>query len=127
MDIIAVKYRTLLLEALHLHFDEHLPRVEIGRRLDITKSTICDLFVRFSKWELDWPLPEGTTTARLETLLYPARTAAVRPEVSDTLVPVSPEEPFVRKWHRRPNFPHDFNITLAEKLLQPGANVAQLA
>lgn len=29
MDIIAVKYRTLLLEALHLHFDEHLPHPDL--------------------------------------------------------------------------------------------------
>lgn len=127
MDIIAVKYRTLLLEALHLHFNEHLPRVEIGRRLGIPKSTICDLFVRFSKRELDWPLPEGMTTARLEALLYPARTTAVRPEVSEIPESVLPEESVVRKRHRRLNFPHDFKITLAEKSLQHSANVAQLA
>lgn len=47
MDIIAVKYRTLIIEALHLHFDEYLSRLEAGRRLGIPKSSICYLFVRF--------------------------------------------------------------------------------
>ena len=121
MDIIAVKYRTLLLEALHLHFDEHLPRLEVGRRLGIPKSTICDLFVRFRKQGMSWPLPADITPGKLESLLYPARSATIRTEVPD--VP----EPVARKRTRRPNFPYEFKITLAEKSLQPGANVAQLA
>jgi transposase-like protein len=121
MDIISVKYRTLLPEALHLHFDEHLPRLEVGRRLGIPKSTICDLFVRFKKQRMSWPLPVDITSGKLESLLYPARTATIRDEVS--VVP----EPVTRKRTRRPNFPHEFKVTLAEKSLQPGANVAQLA
>lgn len=121
MDIIAVKYRTLLLEALHLHFDEHLPRLEVGRRLGIPKSTICDLFVRFRKQGISWPLPADITPGKLESLLYRARSATIQTEVSD--VP----EPVARKRARRPNFPYEFKITLAEKSLQPGANVAQLA
>lgn len=116
-----MKYRTLLLEALHLHFDEHLPRLEVGRRLGIPKSSICDLFVRFRKQEISWPLPADITPGKLESLLYPARSATIRPEVPD--VP----EPVARKRTRRPNFPYEFKITLAEKSLQPGANVAQLA
>ncbi len=36
MDTIA-KHRTWLLEALRLHFDEKLPRIEAGRRLGIPK------------------------------------------------------------------------------------------
>lgn len=127
MDIITVKYRTLLLEALHLHLDVHISRVEVGRRLGIPKSTICDLFVRFRKQGISWPLPDGMTSAKLEALLYPACTTTVRPEVSVPLEPVSPEVPVVRKRPRRPNFPRDFKINLAERSLQPGANVAQLA
>ncbi|MDE9504650.1 transposase, partial [Xenorhabdus bovienii] len=41
--------------------------------------------------------------------------------------PVLAGEPVVRKRSRRPNFPLAFKISLAEKSLQPGANVAQLA
>jgi transposase-like protein len=121
MDIIAVKYRTLLPEALHLHFDEHLPRLEVGRRLGIPKSTICDLFVRFRKQGMSWPLPADITPGKLESLLYPARSTTIRTEVPDA------PEPVARKRTRRPNFPYEFKITLAEKSLQPGANVAQLA
>ncbi|MCE0799473.1 IS66-like element accessory protein TnpA [Buttiauxella sp. S04-F03] len=116
-----MKYRTLLLEALHLHFDEHLPRLEVGRRLGIPKSTICDLFVRFRKQGISWSLPADITPGKLESLLYPPRSATIRTEVSDL------PEPVARKRTRRPNFPYEFKITLAEKSLQPGTNVAQLA
>lgn len=121
MDITTVKYRTLLLQALHLHFDEHLPRLEVGRRLGIPKSTICDLFVRFRKQGVSWPLPADIASRKLESLLYPVRVATILPEVPDL------PEPVTRKRTRRPNFPYEFKITLAEKSLQPGANVAQLA
>ncbi|ORM90355.1 IS66-like element accessory protein TnpA [Pantoea cypripedii] len=119
-----MKYRTLLLDALHFHFNEYVSRLEVGRRLGIPKSTICDLFVRFSKQEMSWPLPSSMTSDELESLLYPSRTAAVIPDIPE---PVLVEEPVVRKRPRRPNFPHEFKITRAEKSLQPGANVAQLA
>ncbi|MGL5384927.1 MAG: IS66-like element accessory protein TnpA [Serratia sp. (in: enterobacteria)] len=122
-----MKYRTLLLDALHLHLDVHIPRAEVGRRLGIPKSTLYDLFVRFRKQGISWPLPDGITFAKLEALLYPARTTTVRPEASTSPEPVSLEKPAVRKRPRRPNFPRDFKITLAEKSLQPGTNVAQLA
>jgi len=52
-----VKHRTWLLEVLRLHFEEKLPRIEAGRRLGIPKTTACDLFVRFRKAGLSWPLP----------------------------------------------------------------------
>ncbi|WP_261232412.1 IS66-like element accessory protein TnpA [Serratia entomophila] len=116
-----MKYRTLILEALHLHFDEHLFRLEAGRRLGIPKSSICDLFARFRKQGISWPLPSDITFEKLVSLLYPARATTIPTEVSD--VP----EPVARKRPRRPNFPHEFKITLAEKSLKPGANVAQLA
>lgn len=127
MDTITVKYRTLLLDALHLHLDVHIPIAEVGRRLGIPKSTLYDLFVRFRKQGIGWPLPDGMTFAKLAALLYPARTTTVRPEASAPPEPVSLEKPAVRKRPRRPNFPRDFKITLAEKSLQPGTNVAQLA
>lgn len=64
------------------------------------------------------------TSDKLGSQLYPARTHAV---ILDTLDPVLSDEPIVRKCSLRPNFPLKFKISLAEKSLQPGANVAQLA
>ncbi|CAM3650230.1 Putative transposase [Xenorhabdus nematophila ATCC 19061] len=119
-----MKYRTLLLDALRLHFDEHLSRLDVGRRLGIPKSTICALFVRFKKLGMSWPLPDNMTADKLESQLYPARTHAVRLDIP---APVLADEPVVRKRSCRPNFPLAFKISLAEKSLQPGANVAQLA
>jgi transposase-like protein len=124
MDIIAMKYRTLLPDALRLHFDEHLSRLEIGRRLGIPKSTICDFFARFAKHRISWPLPAGMRPETLESLLYPGKGTTHQPEAPE---PVLPEEPVVRKRPRRPNFPREFKIALVEKALAPGANVAQLA
>lgn len=63
----------------------------------------------------------------LESLLYPARAKAIQIEVSASPEPVLPEEPAVRRRPRRPNSPREFKIALAEKSLEPGANVAQLA
>lgn len=122
-----MKYRTLLLDALRLHFDEHLSQLDVGRRLGIPKSTICDLFVRSKKQEVSWPLPDSMTSDKLESLLYPAHITADIIETSDITEPALVKEPVARKRLRRPNFPHEFKITLAEKSLQPGANVAQLA
>ncbi|QNJ37027.1 transposase [Xenorhabdus nematophila] len=119
-----MKYRTLLLDALRLHFDEHLSRLDVGRRLGIPKSTICALFVRFKKLGMSWPLPDNMTADKLESQLYPARPHAVRLDIP---APVLADEPVVRKRSCRPNFPLAFKISLAEKSLQPGANVAQLA
>ncbi|PLC60285.1 transposase [Citrobacter sp. L55] len=119
-----MKYRTLLPEALRLHFDEHLPRLEVGRRLGIPKSTICDFFARFAKHEISWPLPVDMRPEKLASLLYPGKDAAHQPQAPE---PVFPEEPAVRKRPRRPNFPREFKIALAEKALAPGANVALLA
>ncbi len=73
-----MKHRTWIPEALRLHFDEKLPRTEAGRRLGIPKTTVCELFVRFSK-------------------------AAVLPTA-----PEPAETPAPRRRQRRPNFPRDF-------------------
>ncbi len=70
-----MKHRTWLLEALHLHFDENLARVEAGRRLGIPKTTVCDLFVRFRKAGLSWPLPppcQNKNWMSVFTAPYPA-------------------------------------------------------
>lgn len=119
-----MNYRTLFPDALRLHFEENLSRLEIGRRLGIPKTTVCDFFARFAKHKISWPLPADMPPEKLESLLYPGKGTASLPEAPE---PVLPEEPVVRKRQRRPNFPREFKIALVEKALAPDANVAQLA
>nr|WP_241391592.1 IS66-like element accessory protein TnpA [Yersinia frederiksenii]ULG19920.1 transposase [Yersinia frederiksenii] len=119
-----MKHRTWLLDALRLHFDEQLPRLEAGRRLGIPKTTVCELFVRFRKSGLQWPLPASITDKKLEKRLY---RQALRVPVVVPAVPVPAEAPMARKHSRRPNFPREFKIALVEQSMQPGVSVAQLA
>ncbi len=65
-----MEYRTWITEALRLHFEEHLPRIVAGRRLDVPKSTGCGMFVRFCKAGLSWPLPAGMSERELDARLY---------------------------------------------------------
>lgn len=118
-----MKHRTWLLEALRLHFEEKLARIEAGRRLGIPKTTVCDLFVRFRKAGLSWPLPPRINAKNLDKRLYrqDSRKSSVHP------VPAPCEIPVARKRHRRPNFPRDFKIAMVEQSMQPGVSVAQLA
>ena len=51
-------------------FEEKLPRIEAGRRLGIPKTTVCDLFVRFRKTGLSWPLPPRFNAKNLDKRLY---------------------------------------------------------
>jgi len=119
-----VKHRTWLLEVLRLHFEEKLPRIEAGRRLGIPKTTACDLFVRFRKAGLSWPLPPRISAKNLDKRLYrqASRKSSVLPAA-----PASCEITVARKRLRRPNFPRDFKIAMVEQSMQPGVSVAQLA
>lgn len=119
-----MKHRTWLLEVLRLHFEEKLPRIEAGRRLGIPKTTACDLFVRFRKAGLSWPLPPRINAKNLDKRLYrqASRKSPVPPRA-----PVPCEIPVARKRPRRPNFPRDFKIALVAQSMQSGVSVAQLA
>ncbi|MBD8127115.1 MULTISPECIES: IS66-like element accessory protein TnpA [Erwiniaceae] len=119
-----MKHRTWLLEALRLHFEEKLPRIEAGQRLGIPKTTVCDLFVRFRQAGLSWPLPDGVNAKKLDKRLYrqASRKSPVPPRA-----PVPCAIPVARKRPRRPNFPRDFKIALVAQSMQPGVSVAQLA
>lgn len=118
--------RIWLTDALRLHFDEHLSRIETGRRLGIPDSTVCEFFSRFRKQGLPWPLPEGITHEKLEGCLYPGRATA-----DDTVQPESQPAPdsnvTAGKRRRRPNFPQAFRLALVAQSMQPGVSVAQLA
>ncbi len=117
-------HRTLLLEALRLHSDEKLPRIEAGRRLGITKTTVCDLFVRFRQAGLPWPLPTNITDKMLDKRLYQqSARRLVTPSGTLASAGTSPG----RKRGRRPNFPREFRIALVKQSMQHGISVAQLA
>lgn len=119
-----MKHRTWLLEVLRLHFEEKLPRIEAGSRLGIPKTTACDLFVRFRKAGLSWPLPPRISAKNLDKRLYrqASRKSSVPPRA-----PVPCEITVARKRLCRPNFPRDFKIALVEQSMQSGVSVAQLA
>ncbi|TNL02469.1 IS66 family insertion sequence hypothetical protein [Kosakonia cowanii] len=118
-----LKYRTWLLEALRLHFEEKVPRIEAGHRLGIPKTTVCDLFVRFRQAGLSWPLPSRINAKNLDKRLYrqDSRKPAVLPATA------SVETTTVYRRPRRPSFPREFKIALVEQSMQPGISVAQLA
>lgn len=120
-----VKYRTWLLEVLRLHFEEKLPRIEAGRRLGIPKTTACDLFVRFRKAGLSWPLPPRINAKNLDKRLY--RQASRKSSGLPVVTPAAVETPAVHRLPRRPNFSRDFKIALVAQSMQPGVSVAQLA
>lgn len=120
-----MKHRTWITEALRLHFEEHLSRVEAGRRLGVPKTTVCSLFVRFRRAGLSWPLPIGMSEQELDACLY-GQLSTVPATLPERIV--MSEVPVVKKRPRRPNFPYEFNkISLVEQSLQPGACVAQIA
>lgn len=97
-----------------------LSRIEAGRRLGIPKTTVCDLFVRFRKSGLLWPLQVRVSAGSLERRLYQPASR------KGTVLPAA-TEPAPRRRPRRPNFPREFKIALVEQSMQPGVSVAQLA
>lgn len=113
------------MEALRLHFDENLSRIEAGRRLGIPKTTVCELFFRFKKAGLVWPLPVSVDARSLNKRLYlqDSRKSPAPPLIT----PADAETPAVHRRSRRPNFPREFKIALVEKSMMPGISVAQLA
>lgn len=120
-----VKNRTWITEALRLHFDENLSRIEAGCRLGIPKTTVCELFARFKNAGLVWPLPVSVDARSLDKRLY--RQASRKSSVLPVVPPAAAETPAVHRRPRRPNFPREFKIALVEKSMMPGVSVAQLA
>ncbi len=87
-----MKHRTWLLEALRLHFDEKLPRIEAGRRLGIPKTTACDLFVRFRKAGLSG-LCRHESTPKFWISAFTNRHPENRPFFPSSLLPVKSLSP----------------------------------
>ncbi|HDS4948426.1 TPA: transposase [Klebsiella aerogenes] len=102
--------RPWIFTALSLRFNEALTYREIAEQLNVSSSAIHKMFTRFRRTGINWPLPEEYTPERLEEELYAFNL--------QTNLPVK---------KRRPDWPLEFKIRMAELTLQPDACVAQIA
>ncbi|WP_234472097.1 IS66-like element accessory protein TnpA [Erwinia sp. S43] len=102
--------RPWIFTALSLRFNDALTYREIAEQLNISNSAIHKMFTRFRRTGINWPLPEEYTPERLEEELYAFNL--------ETNLPVK---------KRRPDWPLEFKIRLANLTLQQGACVAQIA
>jgi len=102
--------RPWITTALSLRFNDALTYREIAEQLNISTSATHKMFKRFRRTGINWPLPEDYTPERLEEELYAFNL--------ETNLPVK---------KRRPDWPLEFKIRMAELSLQPDACVAQLA
>lgn len=102
--------RRWITQALNLRFSDGLTYREIAEQLSISSSATHKMFTRFRRTGISWPLPEDYTPERLEEELYAFNL--------ETNLPVK---------KRRPDWPLEFKIRMAELSLQPEACVAQLA
>ncbi|MBC0856471.1 transposase [Pantoea stewartii] len=102
--------RPWITAALSLRFNDALTYREIAEQLNISTSATHKMFKRFRRTAINWPLPEEYTPERLEEELYAFNL--------ETNLPVK---------KRRPDWPLEFKIRMADLTLQPGACVAQIA
>ncbi|WP_190274705.1 IS66-like element accessory protein TnpA [Pantoea sp. At-9b] len=102
--------RPWIFTALSLRFNDALTYREIAEQLNVSTSATHKMFKRFRRTGINWPLPEEYTPERLEEELYAFNL--------ETNLPVK---------KRRPDWPLEFKIRLADLTLQPGACVAQIA
>ncbi|WP_397324978.1 IS66-like element accessory protein TnpA [Pantoea agglomerans] len=102
--------RSWITQALNLRFNDGLTYREIAKQLNISSSATHKMFTRFRRTGINWPLPEYYTPERLEEELYAFNL--------ETNLPVK---------KRRPDWPLEFKIRMAELSLQPDACVTQLA
>ncbi|PWV83427.1 IS66-like element accessory protein TnpA [Pantoea ananatis] len=102
--------RPWITTALSLRFNDALTYREIAEQLNVSTSATHKMFKRFRRTGINWPLSEDYTPERLEEELYAFNL--------ETNLPVK---------KRRPDWPLEFKIRMAELSLQPDACVAQLA
>ncbi|MGX9400557.1 IS66-like element accessory protein TnpA, partial [Pantoea dispersa] len=102
--------RPWIITALSLRFNDALTYREIAEQINVSTSATHKMFKRFRRTGINWPLPEDYTPERLEEELYAFNL--------ETNLPVK---------KRRPDWPLEFKIRMAELSLQPDACVAQLA
>ena len=67
-------------EVARLHFEFGFSQNDIARSVNIGRTTVQEMLVRFRKAGLTWPLPSDLSDTRLEELLYPQEGATKFPE-----------------------------------------------
>lgn len=102
--------RPRIITALSLRFNDALTYREIAEQLNISTSATHKMFKRFRRTGINWSLSEKYMPERLEEDLYAFNL--------ETNFPVK---------KRRPEWPLEFKIRMADLTLQPGACVAQIA
>lgn len=102
--------RPWIITALSLRYNDALTYREIAEKLNISASATHKMFTRFRRTGIAWPLPADYSPEKLEAELYAFNLETNQP---------------VKK--RRPDWPLDFKIRMAELSLQPGICVAELA
>jgi len=67
-------------EVARLQFEFGLSQHDIARSVNIGRTTVREMLVRFREAGLTWPLPSDLSDSQLEDLLYPQEGAAKFPE-----------------------------------------------
>ena len=63
----------IYMQIFHLKFERHLSNRQIALTLNIGRSTVNDLVVRFTHLDLPWPLPDDVSLDALDNALMPGR------------------------------------------------------
>jgi hypothetical protein len=76
----------IYMQVFHLKFDRHLSNRQIALTLNIGRSTVSDLVVRFDHLAYQWPLPESLSLDALDKALMPGRDYQTRRVLPDWVV-----------------------------------------
>ena len=80
------------MQIFQLKFERHLSNRQIALTLNIARSTVNDLVVRFNNLNMQWPLPDNASLDSLDKALLPGRsylTQRVIPDGMDVNIDLS--------------------------------------
>ena len=76
----------IYMQIFHLKFERHLSNRQIALILNIGRSTVNDLVVRFDHLNMQWPLPDDVSLDDLDRVLMPGRHYHTRRALPDWVV-----------------------------------------
>ena len=82
----------IYMQIFQLKFERHLSNRQIALTLNIARSTVNDLVVRFNNLNMQWPLPDSASLDALDKALLPGRnyrTQRVIPDWMDVNIDLS--------------------------------------
>ena len=82
----------IYMQIFQLKFERHLSNRQIALTLNIARSTVNDLVVRFNNLNMQWPLPDNASLDALDKALLPGRsyrTQRVIPDWMDVNIDLS--------------------------------------